>query len=72
MEVPLNVVPEQKSEGGGVHFEPGIHPFSQSENAAVFNAFYNGDLEMHMWNKEVDERIASYAYAADALLLTVD
>lgn len=71
MEVPRNIVAEKRREGSVIHFEPGIHP-PASELTQLYKDFNNGHLETQMWNKEVSERIASYAYNAPALLLTID
>jgi hypothetical protein len=72
MEVPVKIVPEKRVEGSTIRFEPGIHPETESGKATVDNDFGQGNLDVHVWNKEVGERIASYAYEAPALLLTID
>src|SRR6266852_7182343 len=73
MEVPIRTAPEKSSEGDTIHFEPGIHPRTESEYTAIYEDFNRGNLEpKNMWNKEVGARIASYAYDAPALLLSID
>ncbi len=63
---------EKRGDRSDIHFEPGIHPRTEDENVTVYNGFYKGDLDVHGWNKEVGERIASYAWSSPALLLTID
>jgi hypothetical protein len=72
MEVPVNIVSEKRTEGSPIRFEPGMHPNTDIGKVAVYNDFRQGNLDAHAWNKEVGERIASYAYEAPALLLTID
>lgn len=72
MEVSLGVAPETKTERSEVHFEPDVHPITDHEMAALYTNFTQGNLEAHGWNKEVSERIASYAYNAPTLLLSID
>lgn len=72
MEVSLPFTPENPTETPTIHFEPGSHPRTDSDNTAVYNSFYSGNLDAHGWNKEVGERIASYAFNTPALLLTID
>lgn len=73
MEVPQTIASEKTGKESVIHFESGRHPQTDSEeDTAVYKSFYNGDLDAHGWNKEVGERIASYAFAAPALLLTID
>ncbi len=72
MEGQESYLPETVAQTSGIHFEPGIHPRTESDAATVYNDFSQGNLDAHGWNTEVGERIASYAYTAPALLLTID
>jgi len=72
MEIPVNIVPEKRTEGSKVYFESGMHPTTENGASAIYNDFSQGNLDAHVWNKEVSERIASYAYDAPALLLSID
>src|SRR5713101_8340496 len=65
-------LPETVAQTSDIHFEPGIHPRTEIDAATVYNDFSQGNLDGHGSNTEVGERIASYAYTAPALLLTID
>ena len=64
--------PWKTDEEGVLHFESGRHPLTETEFTKIYKDFYSGDLDSHSWNKEVSERIASYAFDAPSLLLTID
>jgi hypothetical protein len=72
MEGQAPYLPETIAQASGIHFEPGTHPSTESDAVAIYNEFSQGNLDAHGWNTEVGERIASYAYMAPALLLTID
>jgi hypothetical protein len=72
MEGLSNIRLEQSNDSSAIHFEPGTHPLTDNDIAAVYTNFTQGNLDAHGWNKEVGERIASYAYNAPALMLTID
>jgi hypothetical protein len=46
MEVPIHNVPEKRFGGNSIHFEPAIHPPTDSAaEAAVYKDFIGGNLE---------------------------
>lgn len=64
--------PEPISSRPVIHFESGMHPLGfQAQNQVVQRFKDTGDLDTHIWNREVGKRIASYAYN-DGLVLAVD
>ncbi len=71
MEGQTSYLPETLTQASALHFEPGIHQ-SESGQVTVYSDFRQGNLNAYAWNTEVGERIASYAYNAPALLLTID
>jgi hypothetical protein len=72
MELAPNSAQEKRSEAGSIHFEPGLHNSDRSELKKIYQDFAHGDLTAHIWHPEVSERIASYAYTASGLLLSID
>ncbi len=64
--------PEVSSTNSNIHFESGLHPLGFHDQDLVVGQFKDsGDLDTHIWNPEVGERIASYAYDTD-LVLAID
>src|SRR6266516_1453043 len=72
MENPSSLFNKKRIKENSIHFEPGIHPTTQREVDSLHQAFANGDLDAHVWNTQVGERIASYAYDKPGLLVTID
>ena len=58
--------------GRPIHFEPGLHELSPEKWNELYVRVWNGDLDVHDWNPEVANRIATYAFNAPALLLAID
>jgi hypothetical protein len=71
MEIPP-IIPEKINQASPIHFESGTHANTKNEVDALYNADDSGNLDRYTWNDEVGNRIASYAYNAPSLLLTID
>lgn len=59
---------EAQPQRSAIHFEPGDNEFINEAS----KGFNRGNLDAHVWNTEVGERIASYAYNAPAIALAID
>ena len=59
METLGNKVREKRFLGSEFYFEPGMHPATKNEGDRINDSFNKGDLDSHLWNKEVGEVITS-------------